>query len=108
MGIVFEDLDGNGSRDPFSGEMGMAGWSVELWWNGRVIATTTTDADGNFTFRNLGKATYSVCIVGQGGYTQTLPVPGTGTGCGGSGYSFSFDNAAFETWSQNDFGMMLQ
>ncbi len=108
MGIVFEDLDGNGSRDPFSGEMGMAGWSIELWWNGRVIATTTTDADGNFTFRNLGNAAYSVCIVGQGGYTQTLPVPGTGTGCGGSGYSFSFINAAFETWSQNDFGMMLQ
>src|SRR5882724_3676519 len=31
-GIVFEDLDGNGLRDPFSGEMGLEGWTVELWW----------------------------------------------------------------------------
>src|SRR6266446_2090850 len=37
-GIVFEDLDGNGLRDPFAGEMGLAGWGLELWWNGQVLA----------------------------------------------------------------------
>jgi SdrD B-like protein len=105
MGIVFEDIDGNGVRDTFAGEMGVAGWSLELWWNGRVIASTTSDADGNFEFPGLGNTTYSVCVVMQGGYNQTAPVGGSG--CGGAGYAFSF-NSPFETWSLNDFGMMLQ
>jgi len=105
MGIVFEDIDGNGVRDPFAGEMGLAGWSLELWWNGRVLASTTSDADGNFEFPGLGNTSYSVCVVMQAGYNQTVPVGGSG--CGGAGYSFSF-NSPFETWSRNDFGMMLQ
>jgi len=104
MGIVFEDLDGNGVRDPFAGEMGLAGWTLELWWNGRVLATTTTDANGDFSFLNLGNTTYSVCVQMQAGYLQTAPVGGSG--CGGSGYTFSF-SSVFETWSRNDFGMML-
>src|SRR5258706_68873 len=104
-GIVFEDLDGNGLRDPFAGEMGLEGWTVELWWNGQVLATTTTDVDGNFVFPSLGNSTYSVCVVAQGGYRQTLPIGGSG--CGGAGYTFSF-NSQFMTWSVNNFGMMLQ
>ena len=104
-GIVFEDLNSDGVRDPFAGEMGLAGWGLELWWNGQVLASTTTDADGNFAFSGLGNSTYSVCVVAQGGYTQTLPVGGSG--CGGSGYTFSF-NSQFMTWSVNNFGMMLQ
>ena len=104
-GIVFEDLDGNGVRDPFAGEMGLAGWGLELWWNGQVLATTTTDVDGNFVFPSLGNSTYSVCVVAQGGYRQTLPIGGSG--CGGAGYTFSF-NSQFMTWSVNNFGMMLQ
>ena len=104
-GIVFEDIDGNGARDPFAGEMGLAGWSVQLMWNGQVLSSTTSDADGNFVFDNLGNTTYSVCIVPQGGYTQTLPVGGSG--CGGAGYAFTF-NSPFMTWSVNNFGMMLQ
>ena len=102
---MFEDLNGDGVRDPFAGEMGLAGWGLELWWNGQVLASTTTDADGNFAFSGLGNSTYSVCVVAQGGYTQTLPVGGSG--CGGSGYTFTF-NSVFMTWSVNNFGMMLQ
>src|SRR5438874_848119 len=89
-GIVFEDLNGDGVRDPFAGEMGLAGWGLELWWNGQVLASTTTDADGNFAFSGLGNSTYSVCVVAQGGYTQTLPVGGSG--CGGGGYTFTFSS----------------
>jgi hypothetical protein len=100
MGIVYEDIDGSGSRDPFAGEMGLAGWSVELRWNGQVIATTTTDADGNFEFSSLGVATYSVCVVLQTGYMQTAP--SAGDGC----YTFTF-SSPIETWAMhNDFGMM--
>jgi serine-aspartate repeat-containing protein C/D/E len=106
MGVVYEDLDGNGSRDIFAGEMGLAGWSVQLFDdNGRVLQSASSDQDGNFVFSGLSNGTYSVCIVAQGGYTQTQPVGGSG--CSGVGYTFSFDNS-FETWSMNnDFGMML-
>src|SRR5438046_1695991 len=61
-GIVFEDLDGNGLRDPFAGEMGLEGWTVELWWNGQILASTTTDVDGRYQFLNLGNTTYSLCL----------------------------------------------
>ncbi len=104
-GIVFEDLDGNGLRDPFSGEMGLEGWTVELWWNGQVLATTTTDVDGNYLFPNLGNATYSLCIQAKGGYTQTLPVGGTG--CGGSGYTFTFQGV-FQQMFPGTYAEMLQ
>src|SRR6266576_3417409 len=30
-GMVWEDIDGNGVRDPFGGEMGLAGWTVQLF-----------------------------------------------------------------------------
>jgi len=103
--MVFEDLDGNGVRDPFAGELGLAGWTVELSWNSQTLASTTTDADGNFMFSNLGNTSYTVCVQGQAGYTQTAPVGGTA--CGGSGYAFAF-NGVFMTWFQADFGMMLQ
>jgi serine-aspartate repeat-containing protein C/D/E len=104
MGMVYEDLDGSGSRDPFAGELGIAAFSVQLRWNGQVLATTTSDADGNFEFDGLGNSTYSVCVVLQGGYMQTAPT--AGDGCGGLGYTFIF-NSAFETWAMhNDFGMM--
>jgi hypothetical protein len=106
MGMVYEDIDGSGRRDPFAGEMGLAGWTVQLVWNGQVVATATTAWDGTFTFLGLGNATYSVCVIGQGGYSQTSPVGSNG--CGGAGYSFTFNNT-FETWAMNnDFGMMLQ
>jgi len=104
-GIVFEDLDGNGLRDPFAGEMGLEGWTVELWWNGQVLASAITDADGRYAFRNLGNTTYSLCIQPQGGYTQTIPVGGTG--CGGSGYTFTF-NGVFQQMFPGVFGEMLQ
>ena len=39
--MVWEDINGDGSRDPFAGEMGLAGWEVQLIWsvNGQVIAS---------------------------------------------------------------------
>ncbi|HEX9292774.1 MAG TPA: SdrD B-like domain-containing protein [Gemmatimonadales bacterium] len=104
-GIVFEDLNGDGLRDPFSGEMGLEGWTVQLWWNGQVLATATTDADGKYMFQNLGNTTYSLCLQSQGGYTQTIPVGGTG--CGGSGYTWTF-SGTFQQMFPGHFGEMLQ
>ncbi len=104
-GIVFEDLNGDGLRDPFAGEMGLEGWTVELWWNGQVLATAPTDADGKYMFANLGNTTYSLCIQPKDGYAQTLPVGGTG--CGGSGYTWTF-SGTFQQMFPGHFGEMLQ
>src|SRR5690349_12816911 len=53
-GLVFEDVDGNGIWDKFGGEMGLAGWTVQLLWNGQVINSATTDANGVYQFGSLG------------------------------------------------------
>src|SRR5437867_12133489 len=108
-GVVFEDLDGDGRQDVFSSEMGIEGWTVNLYWNGQVIASTSSLSDGSFIFQDLGNTTYSVCLgappAGQGPYNQTLPVGGSG--CSGAGYTFMF-NSQFMTWSVDNFGEQLQ
>ncbi len=98
LGMVYEEIDGNLGRDPFAGEMGLAGWTVQLIWNNQVVAEYTTDWDGAFHFDGLGNATYSLCVIVQAGYTQAPP-----TGC----HSNTFSNS-FETWwMPNDFGMLI-
>ncbi len=63
--MVYEDVDGNGSRDKFAGEMGLAGWTVQLFWNGQVIASTATLDDGSFSLPGLANNTaYEVCVRG--------------------------------------------
>jgi uncharacterized repeat protein (TIGR01451 family) len=49
-GMKFNDLNGNGSWD--AGEPGLSGWTINL--AGPVSGTTTTAADGSYTFTNLG------------------------------------------------------
>ncbi len=106
--MVWEDIDGNGLRDPFSGEMGLMGWSVQLLdANGQVLATQTTDASGNYIFAGVSAGMYSTCVVPQSTYNQTTPT--SGTGCGGLGYSFTLLPATFVQWVTNiDFGEMLK
>lgn len=106
VGMVFEDLNGDGVRQMFDGEMGLAGWAVQLEWNGQVIATTTTDDNGNYSFGSLGNAGYEVCLVSQGSYSQTTPV--SGSGCGGSGFAFSFNSSFPAQTAPMNFGEMLQ
>jgi hypothetical protein len=106
--MVWEDLDaGDGVRDPFSGEMGLLGWSVQLFdANGLLLSSATTDDAGNYVFAALPAGTYSVCVVSQGTYHQTNPT--SGTGCGGLGYSFPILDNPFGSWTINiNFGEML-
>ncbi|MBW4647660.1 MAG: carboxypeptidase regulatory-like domain-containing protein [Kastovskya adunca ATA6-11-RM4] len=59
--LVFNDIDGDGVQDP--GEPGISGITINLRdANGNVIATTTTDANGNYTFNNLPAGTYTVAV----------------------------------------------
>ena len=52
-GTVYNDLNGNGVLDP--GDPGLQGWTVELLdSSGNIVATTTSAADGTYSFANLG------------------------------------------------------
>jgi SdrD B-like protein len=105
--MVWEDIDGNGARDPFAGEMGLVGWSVQLFdGNGLLLNSATSDDAGNYVFPALPAGVYSVCLVGQGTYHQTVPL--SGTGCSGLGYRFTILDNPFGSWTVNiDFGEML-
>lgn len=62
---VYLDLDGDGSQG--ADEPGVAGQVVELIWQGPtgpVTMTTTTDANGNYSFTNLPDGDYTVTVVG--------------------------------------------
>ena len=51
-GVVWDDVDGNGTRDP--GDDGIAGVQIQLVApDDSVAAVTTTDADGTFLFGGL-------------------------------------------------------
>lgn len=46
--IVWEDTDGDGIQD--AGESGISGLIVQLYENGTLVGSTTTDANGNYFF----------------------------------------------------------
>lgn len=74
-GTKWEDANGNGVRD--SNEIGLGGWVIELYDQaGNLLATTTTAADGSYSFSGLKPGAYEVREVQRSGYTQTAPVGG--------------------------------
>ncbi len=68
-GSVLKDCDANGS---VSGEQGLAGWTVRLKKGTNLLAVTTTSANGSYCFNNLAAGTYSLIIVPQPDYKQTV------------------------------------
>jgi len=106
-GVVYEDVDGSGTQELMAGEFGLVGWAVQLFWNGQLVTSGTTDLEGKYFFPNLGAGDlWSVCVSPQAGYTRTQPA--SGDVCGGNGVSFIMPNNSFPTWAQNSFGWMLQ
>jgi SdrD B-like domain len=71
-GVKYEDLNGNGSRDP--GEPGLAGWTTKLLYEGKAVASTTTASDGSYSFQldadhlPIGAGNYQVEEVQQPGW----------------------------------------
>lgn len=110
-GKVFEDNSGstgnaanayNGSMD--TGEQGIAGSTVKLTDNaGTVIATTTSDATGNYSFSVLPSnlpATFKLVQTNLTGYSSVS---------GSAGYTLSNDtitlnNTGAATYTNNNFG----
>jgi subtilisin family serine protease/subtilisin-like proprotein convertase family protein/uncharacterized protein (DUF2141 family) len=82
-GSKWEDADGNGVRDV--GEVGLSGWTIYLDADGDGTfdadeTSTTTDANGDYSFADLPPGTYTVAEVQQEGWEQTYPgSPGTHT-----------------------------
>jgi uncharacterized surface anchored protein len=67
---VWADCDNDGIQD--AGEAGVPGVTVKLLdASGNVIATTLTDGNGNYVFKDLMPGTYSVQFVAPAGYTFT-------------------------------------
>ena len=93
-GSVFQDTNDNGVRD--TGEAGLAGVTVFLDANNTGVfatgdTTATTDANGNYSFTNLGPGTYHVAEVLPTGFTQTTTSPAaivTSSGANVSGVNF--------------------
>ncbi len=72
---IWLDADADGVEDP--NEPGIEGVTVALYdSNGDVIATTTTDDNGNYLFPNLPDGTYSVVVTDTGGVLAALKQTG--------------------------------
>ncbi|WP_347250248.1 SdrD B-like domain-containing protein, partial [Zoogloea sp.] len=71
-GTVTEDVDNDDT-----GDTPIAGVTVELKDStGTVVQTTTTDANGNYTFNNVPTGTYTVVETNKPGYTDVGDVDG--------------------------------
>ncbi|MBK5266441.1 MAG: hypothetical protein JJE47_03320 [Acidimicrobiia bacterium] len=71
---VWHDLNANGVQD--AGEPGTAGITVSLLVDGGIIATTTTDASGNYLFEGLGEGDYVVAFAIPDPWVATTPDAG--------------------------------
>ena len=73
---VWGDCNNNGIQD--GAEFGVVGVTVKLLdASGAVVATTLTDANGNYVFKDLMPGTYSVQVVAPAGYSFTTSNVGT-------------------------------
>lgn len=79
-GQVFNDLNGNGAKDP--GEPGLGGFVLYLDTNNNGVlnageTTATTAADGTFLFNNVPVGTYTLRQLPLSGFPQTAPAGGS-------------------------------
>lgn len=68
-GMKYNDINGNGHKN--AGDVGLAGWTIQLKKGNTIVATTITDANGNYTFTNLGPGLYKLSEVMQPTWRQT-------------------------------------
>ena len=78
-GFKWEDLDADGIWD--TGEKGLANWTIYLdSVNNETLdpweLSAVTDANGKYSFVNLGPGNYAVREVNQTGWIQTSPTTG--------------------------------
>jgi hypothetical protein len=72
-GEVYNDLNKDGQLD--HKEPGLQGWTVTLYDSaGNVVATTTSDVNGDYSFANLFPGTFTMSETLQAGWGQSQPV----------------------------------
>ncbi|MFN6217628.1 MAG: bluetail domain-containing putative surface protein, partial [Aphanizomenon sp.] len=76
QGSKWNDVNGNGVWD--EGEKALAGWTIYIdsFTNGKLDPweiSTVTNADGKYTFSNLGSGEYAIREVNQTDWIQTSP-----------------------------------
>ncbi|MBC2047626.1 SdrD B-like domain-containing protein [Listeria booriae] len=65
--FVFEDTNKNGTKE--AGEAGVPGATVQLHGaDGSVVATQTTDANGQYDFKDVQVGTYYIVVTAPAGY----------------------------------------
>ena len=75
-GEVYNDLNGDGTLQ--AGDPGLSGWTVQLLDSSNtVVATTTTDSSGDYSFTGVIPGSYTVAVVAPTGYVPTGPTSGT-------------------------------
>ena len=79
-GTVYHDRNDSGTINP--GEEGIAGVEIRLLQNGSIVATTTTDANGRYSFTNLVPGTYTVVEMQPAGWTDGKDSVGVGASGG--------------------------
>ena len=72
QGIVFEDSDGNGVRDPWE-TAGVPGVTIRIWQGGSLVATTVTDGSGAYDVPGLPAGPTIVEELQPAGYVSTTP-----------------------------------
>jgi hypothetical protein len=72
QGIVFEDSDGNGVREPWE-TAGVPGVTIRIWQRGSLVATAVTDGSGAYVVPGLPTGTTIVEELQPAGYVSTTP-----------------------------------
>ncbi len=116
-GMKFNDLNGNGAND--AGEPGIKDWPINLYGGpgfATLVASTTTDVNGNYAFTISNPGTYRVCEgTGPAGFAQTYPNVSTPSPNGQGEtttsecpapnvWGWQFDSASDVDLTGNDFG----
>jgi uncharacterized repeat protein (TIGR01451 family) len=108
-GTVYIDRDRNGSLGAGDGaNPGIGGVTITLRQGGNcsgpVVATTTTDASGNFTFSGVSAGlTYTICETQPAGYADGSTNPGGGATSGSPG-AITISNLPTTGSANNHFG----
>ena len=85
-GTVYNDLNGDGIHEPT--EPALEGWTIDLLNQaGTLVATTTSNAAGQYTFTDVSAGVYTIEEIVQTGWYITEPTnpPGTYTETAQSG-----------------------